>query len=326
MKSKTKIWLGVGAFVMAGGVTQNPPGVEARSLLMDAAASDTAIARVPGHTVLAQHRRHGAEDGEKVRARQGGEGGERARAKGGEGGEKARRQGGEGEGEGGEGEEGGARGGVKLPPDLDFALRIAQMRGHLLVGDELVKEGQWNAAFPHFRHPTEELYGGIRARLKEYRTPPFEAALKALANVVKSKKGGEAYDKAFKAVTDALAATDEGLRAKQANWDSFEVEAALETLKSATGEYQEAMVKGRIAKPVEYQDARGFVLQAEKMIDAVAPALEKKDADALSRVRAAFTELKKAFPTAMSPKVPVKDYGNVLSDVSRVELAAGKLM
>ena len=101
---------------------------------------------------------------------------------------------------------------------------------------------------------------------------------------------------------------------------------ALELLKSATGEYQEAIVKGRIAKPVEYQDARGFVWQAEKMIESVAPALEKKDADALKHVRDAFAELKKAWPSAMPPKTPVKDYAAVLSDVSRIELSAGKLM
>jgi hypothetical protein len=306
MKSRTKIWLGVGAFVVAGGVASDASAIEARSLLTDARATDTAIARVPGHevpnTVLAQHRKHGGEGGEKARAK---------------------KQGGEGEGQG---EEGGAKGGAKLPPDLDFALRIAQIRGHLLVGDELVKEGQWNAAFPHFRHPTEELYGGIRSRLKEYKVPPFEAALKSLSNVVKAKKGGEAYDKAFKAVSDALATANEGLKAKQQNWDGFTVEAALETLKSATGEYQEAVVKGRIAKPVEYQDARGFILHAEKMFDTVAPGLEKKDADALKHVRDALAELKKAFPTAMPPKAPVKDYGGVLGDVSRIELAAGKLM
>jgi hypothetical protein len=306
MKSRTKIWLGVGAFVVAGGVAQDASAIEAHSRLTDERATDTAIARVPGHEapniVLAQHRKHGGEGGEKARAR---------------------KQGGEGEGGG---EEGGAKGGAKLPPDLDFALRIAQIRGHLLVGDELVKEGQWNAAFPHFRHPTEELYGGIRGRLKEYKVPPFEAALKSLSNVVKSKKGGEGYDKAFKAVSDALAAADEGLKAKQQNWDGFTVEAALETLKSATGEYQEAVVKGRIAKPVEYQDARGFILHAEKMLEAVASGLEKKDADAFKHVRDALAELKKAFPTAMPPKTPVKDYGGVLSDVSRVELAAGKLM
>ena len=97
-------------------------------------------------------------------------------------------------------------------------------------------------------------------------------------------------------------------------------------MKSATGEYEEAIVKGRIAKPVEYQDARGFVWQAEAMIEAIAPALEQKDKDALAAVRAGFVELKKAWPTAMAPKVPVKDHAAVLADVSRIELAAGKLM
>ena len=200
------------------------------------------------------------------------------------------------------------------------------MRGHLLIGDELVKEGQWNAAYPHFRHPTEELYGGIRRRLKDYRVPPFEAALKVRANVVKTKKGGDDYAKAFKAVGDALAAADTGLKAKQPGWESFVMETALETLKSATGEYEQAIAKGRIAKPVEYQDARGFVWQAEQMIEQVAPALEKKDADALAHVRTALGELKKAFPAAMPPTTPSKDYGAVLGDVSRIELAAGKLM
>ena len=98
------------------------------------------------------------------------------------------------------------------------------------------------------------------------------------------------------------------MKAKQQTGDGFVVESALELLKSATDEYQEAIVKGRIAKPVEYQDARGFVWQAEKMIESVAPALEKKDADALKHVRDGFAELKKAWPAAMAPKTPVKDY------------------
>src|SRR5262245_12053230 len=268
--------------------------------------------------VVAQHS-HG-EGGERraKKTKSGGEGGERAakRAK--------SKQG--GEGEGGEGEAGERGDSAKLPPDLDFALRVAQMRGHLLVGDELVRQGQWNAAYPHFRHPTEELYGPIRGRLKEYRTPPFEAALKSLANVVKSKKGGDDYDRALKSVNDALDAADRALRDKQKNWDSFTVETALEVLKSATGEYRQAIVKDRIAKPVEYQDARGFVWQAERMISGVAPALEKRDADAVSQIRGVFADLKKAWPDAMPPATPVKDYGAVLGDVSRIELAAGKLM
>jgi len=308
MKSRTKIWLGVGAFVVAGaGVTGAAGAQTVDPLRMSDSASDLAIARaLAPATDFSAAKKQGGEHGEHG-----------AKAV------KTKKQGGEG-GEGGE--EGGAKGGAALPPDLDFALKIAQIRGHLLVGDELVKQGQWAAALPHFLHPSEELYGPIRGKLKDYQTPQFSSALKLLSNDVKAKKGGEDYDKAFKAVEEALTAADAGLKTKQPNWDSFAVETALELLKSSTGEYQQAIVKGRIAKPVEYQDSRGFVWQSEKMIESVAPALEKKSADALKAVRDGFAELKKAWPAAMAPKTPVKDYAAVLSDVSRIELSVGKLM
>jgi hypothetical protein len=155
---------------------------------------------------------------------------------------------------------------------------------------------------------------------------PFDASLASLAAVVKARKGGSDYAKALKSVNDALAAADAGVKATQGNWPGFVVEAAVEALKSAAGEYQNAIVGGRIAKPVEYQDARGFVWQADRMIEGVAPDLQKKDAGALAQIRAGLAELKKAFPSPMPPRTPVKDYGAMLSDVSRIELAAGKLM
>ncbi|MGE0750217.1 MAG: hypothetical protein AB7K64_06465 [Variibacter sp.] len=301
MKAKTKIWVGVGAFVFAGGAAIGGAGAAPQTPTVERAQAigneslDTAQGRdTTSQIAIAQHL--AAND-------HGGEGGEG-------------------------GEEGGEHGfKTKLPPDLEFALSIGELRGHLLVGNELVQQGQWAAALPHFLHPTEEIYGKIRGQLKNYKTPPFEAALKSLAQTVKTKKGGEAYTKAFNAVEDALAKTDVGLKAKQpSDWDGFTAEAAVELIKAASGEYEEAIVKGRIAKPVEYQDARGFILQAEKMLDSVALSLEKKDADALKQTREALAELKKAFPEAMPPKAPVKDYGALLSDVSRLELAAGKLM
>jgi hypothetical protein len=224
------------------------------------------------------------------------------------------------------GEAGESKNLAKLPRPLAFATRIALVRGHLLVGDELVKQQQWNAALPHFLHPGEELYGDIKDELGEYNVPPFDGALKALSDVVKAKKGGNEYSNALKSVNDALAAADAGLKAKQENWAGFVVEAAVEALKMATGEYQQAIVQGRIVKPVEYQDARGFVWQANGMIESVAGDLRKKDAAALQDVRAGLAELKKAFPSPMPPKVPVKDAAAALLDVSRIELTAGKLM
>jgi hypothetical protein len=293
MSRKRKVWLGVGAFVVVGAGATSGAGL----LVADTPSgisgpgmtNDTAIAssRAVGATVVAQHAGHNADAGE-----------------------------------GGE-----SKGLADLPPDLAFAARIALLRGHLLVGDELVKQQQWNAALPHFLHPGEEIYGDIKDQLADYKVPAFDASLKALSDAVKAKKGGNDYTKALKAVNDALAAADAGLKAKQSsNWSGFIVEAAVEALKTAAGEYQAAIVDGRIAKPVEYQDARGFIWQADRMIESVAPDLQKKDPAALRDVRAGLAELRKAFPSPMPPRAPVKDHGAVLADVSRVELAAGKLM
>ena len=289
MKTKSKVWLGVGAFVVvgtsaAGGAALLAGGNAAGPQAQIVPATDQA-GMAAAATIVAQPADHGKDAGE------GGETKDLA----------------------------------NLPPDLAFAVRIALLRGHLTIGDELVRQQQWNAALPHFLHPTEEIYGDIKDQLADYNVPPFNASLKALAAVVKAKKSN-GYAQALKSVNDALAAADAGLRAKQANWPGFAVEAAIETLKAAANEYQQAIVGGRIAKPVEYQDARGFIWQADSMIASVATELRKTDGAALSEMIAGLMELKKAFPSPMPPRAPVKDHAAVLALVSRIELTAGKLM
>ena len=41
---------------------------------------------------------------------------------------------------------------------------------------------------------------------------------------------------------------------------------------------------------------------------------------------ASSAELKKAFPSAMPPRTPVKDHAGLLAIIARIELSAGKLM
>jgi hypothetical protein len=293
MKTKTKIWLGVGAFAVVGAgaaATSGIAGPVASDVRTQTAPSpDAALRRAPaGAFVLAQHGDHP----QPPRAEAG---------------------------------EGGQKGLTNLPPELAFATRIALLRGHLLIGDELVKQQQWSAALPHFLHPTEELYGDLKDKLEEYKIAPFDGALKALSDVVKARKAAD-YAKAKKTVDDALTAADAAMKERTGDWPGFTVETAVEALKAASGEYKDAIVDGKLAKPVEYQDARGFILQGERMIESVAAELEKKNPEALVAVRAGLAELKKAFPTAMPPRVPVKDHAAVLADVASIELAAAKLM
>ena len=68
-----------------------------------------------------------------------------------------------------------------LDPRVRFLRDLGLIRGHLLVGDELVKQGRWMDALPHFHHPAEELYGGIAPVLKKHSVRPFDSALNALA-------------------------------------------------------------------------------------------------------------------------------------------------
>src|SRR3954464_4130519 len=226
-------------------------------------------------------------------------------------------------GEGGEGGEAGAAYDAKLPRTLRFFRNIQLIRGHLLVGNELVAQGRWAEALPHFLHPSEEIYPKIRDDLQAYSVAPFAAALKALAQTVRAKNQG-AYRTALAGVEERLARADKGVRDKEQNWPSFVVETILEVLGSAAGEYEEAIENGRIAKPIEYQDARGFVWQADKLLGSVGPDLAAKDADAVQAAQAAFADLKQAWPSPLPPKAPVKDLSAVLAGMSKIELQIGR--
>lgn len=290
MKSRHKIWYGVGAFVVAGTTASGVigPAADAAPADLMGSASVQSLGASQRAIVLAQHTEHKPDAGEA-------------------------------------GESGDSSGLNTLPPELAFATRIALLRGHLLIGDELVKQQQWAAALPHFLHPTEELYNDLKDSLVEYRIAPFDGTLKTLADIVKARKAND-FARAREAVSDALSGADAAMRERTGDWPGLVTESAIETLKIAGSEYGQAVVDGKIAKPVEYQDARGFIWQAERMIEGVAPQLEKKNAEALASVRKGFAELKKAFPSAMPPRALVMTPPDLLSNIARIELAASKLM
>ena len=212
-----------------------------------------------------------------------------------------------------------------LPPDVAFGRFIALIRGHLLTGEELVGLWQWDVAQRHFSFPTEEIYGVIREDLQTYRTPPFDGSLKALVRVVKAHSTKQ-YPTTLRKVDGALAAADTALKARQPNWPRFVVMVAMEVLKTAPGEYDDAIVKGRIARPIGYQTARGFILQADRMIESVAAELETRDAAELGEMRAGLAQLKQVFASVVPPKRAPIDDAAMLAIISRIEQAAGKLM
>jgi hypothetical protein len=224
---------------------------------------------------------------------------------------------------GGEGDEGGA-GGAQLEPSLHLYRGIEMIRGHLLVGGELIEAGRWADALPHFLHPDEEIYASLRDNLKTFNIAPFQVALKSLSQTVKAKNK-EAYARNRAAIEERLAAAERVVRASEADGTYFTLETVLELLQQAADEYGEAIEKGRIANVVEYQDARGFVLEADRLTGTVMDAVSAKNADTAKALRASLDELKAAFPSVTPPKQAVKDSGEFLSGIAKFELQLGNL-
>jgi len=221
----------------------------------------------------------------------------------------------------GEGEGGGA---AELQPSIHLYRGIEMIRGHLLVGGELIDAGRWADALPHFLHPEEEIYASLRDHLKTFNIAPFQVALKSLSQTVKAKNK-EAYLRARAALDERLAAAEAAVKAKEENGTYFTLETALEVLQQAADEYAEAVEKGRIANVVEYQDARGFVMEVDRLVGTIMPAASAKNADAAKAVQASLTDLKATFPAVTPPKQAVKDPGEFLSAIAKFELQLGNL-
>lgn len=211
-----------------------------------------------------------------------------------------------------------------LPKDVAFGRFIAQIRGHLLTGSELVRERNWGEAARHFGFPREEIYGVIREDLPAYKTPHFDGSLKDLVRAVKARSL-KRYQKALQNVEHALSMADANLKTRQPNWPRFVAQVAIALLKVAPDEYDDAVDKDRIVRPVGYQTARGFILQADRMIESVAVDLSLNNASALADIRSGFAQLKQGFVTVKSPKQPVLNNSDAAAIVARVALAAEKI-
>ncbi len=208
---------------------------------------------------------------------------------------------------------------------IRFYRDIELMRGHLLVGRQLIDMDLWDEALPHFLHPSEELYGLMEKYIKLHNMQPFGRELQALAQTVKAKRKG-AYEQALPPVNQRIDAALKVAKRFMRPERTFAVQSAVEVLRTAQAEYEGAMENGAFTKPVEYQDSRGFVWRAERVIeDAAKVGPQPLDAASLAKVRAAFARLKAAWPAPLPPEKPLLDGGQVSALISEIELYTSPL-
>jgi hypothetical protein len=202
---------------------------------------------------------------------------------------------------------------------IRFYRDIELIRGHLLIGRQLIQLNLWDEATPHFLHPTEELYNLIEKYIQLHNIRPFKRELQALAQAVKAKRKG-AYEQAMKVVDQRLTGALDTAKKFMTPVRNFTVRTAIEVLRVAQSEYEASIEDGKFKLPVEYQDSRGFVWQAERMLEAAAPELSRIDKESLQRIRASFAKLKSAWPVPMPPEQPVLQVSEIAGLISDIEL------
>jgi hypothetical protein len=283
-KLTRKLWVGIGVATLAG-----------------AAALPDRIAGAQAPDQDAQHKSHGAPAAADKNAGKDASK-DAADTKGGDGGEAYLTDGG--------------------PKDtrIRFYRDIELVRGHLLIGQQLIELDLWDEALPHFLHPSEELYGLMEKYIKLHNMQPFGRELQVLAQTVKTKRKG-AYAQALGPVQQRLEAALRVAKQFMRPEQKFAIQSAIEVLRTAQSEYEASMENGVFVKPVEYQDSRGFVLRAEQVIEAAAKAAPQPlDAEQLAKVRAAFAKLKAAWPAPLPPPRPVLDGSQISALISEIEL------
>ncbi|MGH6815315.1 MAG: hypothetical protein ACREC6_06410, partial [Hyphomicrobiaceae bacterium] len=105
-------------------------------------------------------------------------------------------------------------------------------------------------------------------------------------------------------------------------FSSYTARTVVEIVKVAKAEYDAAIEDGRITKAVEYQDSRGFVLYAERLLEAQAKDFAKIDAAKFDDLRRTLAELKTAWPSPVAPEKPVLDVAAVAAKATAFEKIA----
>ncbi|MFL5108165.1 MAG: hypothetical protein ACJ8DX_18930 [Xanthobacteraceae bacterium] len=209
-----------------------------------------------------------------------------------------------------------------IPRNLRLLRDLHLIRGHLLAADELIRESRWPAALSHCRH-AEVMHSGMGKDLNAYGLASLATTLQAIVRAVRARNKSD-YETALAKLQQSLDGADGNVRMQESNWPAFVVETVLELLRNAAAEYDQAIENGRIVRAIEYQDARGIALEAEKLFATVAEPLAVQDADAVRAARMAFTELHKAWPAPVPPRIAARETSAVISDMSRIELQIGR--
>ena len=205
--------------------------------------------------------------------------------------------------EGGEGGEGGeaSHGAQPATSSEDQLAVLAQMQGHLLVAEELLSRGDAKGAEPHVGHPVDELYGSLEPAIAKGQLPPFRDRLEALRQQVRLDPSTAAIAPKLTAARLAIQGASQALSPNLASQPTLVLAVVRQLALTAASDYEGAVDGMQIDETIEYQDARGFLLQADRLLSQ-SVAASATSAKTLAPARERITAMLQAVPSAKPPQ------------------------
>lgn len=227
------------------------------------------------------------------------------------------------EGEGSEGEgEGLAQNVDPATSDVAYLSQLGLMRGHLLVGLELYREGHVEHARMHMKHPKSELYADLVPAFEARGSAGFADQLAALAAAVEADDSEPAaVEAAYNAVLQGISAAEASAGAPSA---VARLQVAVKLVRTAGEEYGLGVVEGRVVNAHEYQDAFGFTQTARSLVANIEAGDDAQLGATLAKVNNILQGLfdANAWPSVMPPETVEVDASLLYGAAARIEIAA----
>ncbi|NEQ38570.1 MAG: hypothetical protein F6K40_20780 [Okeania sp. SIO3I5] len=210
--------------------------------------------------------------------------------------------------------------------DIDYMTNLALMKGHLLVGEELIVAKEAKQAEPHFGHPVEELYIDIENELNARGVNQFKNTLNNLHDLVKAgAKDTNKFNSMYQQTVQEIDGAISNLSNQERQKPEFVLQVINGLLDTAGAEYEAAILDGKIVEVIEYQDSRGFVDYAEILYKNIADKMGSKYSDIDGKIQANMTELKKAWPSALAPEKVAMEPAKVSKLIEQIKQNSEKV-
>lgn len=211
--------------------------------------------------------------------------------------------------------------------DVDYVTKLGLMRGHLLVAQELLDQQKLDQAEPHIGHPVEEIYSDVESQLSERNVKDFKTTLTTLHDTVKASNPNPGkLQTNFAAAEQAVDTAMQAVPATERQSPALVLQVINGLLDTADGEYSAAIANDKVVEVIEYQDSRGFVLEAQNLYKGISDQMAKQAPEAHQAIAKNLDQLATAWPAVTPPTKPVLAPTQVSQLVQAIEQETEKVV